>query len=295
MRVWYRGVTHLLFTQGLPGDLIALQSIAAKLPLEIIEMIIMHLIYDTRSLLACSLTCFSWNIAAVPHLHHTIVMRNGKPCLGREPKLEWPTPLEKSSNLGLLPLVKKFWLRRVIDRCCSYGPFTPKRFNFRILLQISEMTNIQELVIDDLAVSDFIPRVRHYFGHFLPMVRSLGLDTPRGSRREIIFFIGLFEHLEDLTLVNDKLITWEDKPVDNSTLVPPFAPPLRGRLVMANFESVGFLKDMVNLFGRVRFRYVDLRNVGEARFLLKACAKTLETVRLCPPDPTRERLRLKRV
>ena len=286
MRVWYRGVTHLLFAQGLPGNLTAQQSTAAKLPLEIIEMIIAHLMYDTRSLLACSLTCFSWYIASVSRLHHTIITRNGK----LEPKLAWPAPLKKSSKLGLLPFVRKFWLRRVIDSRCPSRPFTPKRFNSRILHQISEMTNIQELAIDDLVVSDFIPRVQRYFGHFLPRVRSLSLDKPKGSRRQIMFFIGLFEHLDDLTLIDDKLITLEHKPVDDLTLVPPFVPPLRGRLVMADFGSVGFLKDMVKLFEGVRFRYVDLSNVKGTRLLLRACAETLETVRLCPPNPSGERL-----
>jgi len=39
-------------------------------------MIVAHLIYDKRSLLACSLTCYSWyyqDIAAAPHLHHTLI------------------------------------------------------------------------------------------------------------------------------------------------------------------------------------------------------------------------------
>ena len=39
-------------------------------------MVIAHLIYDTPSLLACSLTCYAWYIPAVPHIHHTVVIQD---------------------------------------------------------------------------------------------------------------------------------------------------------------------------------------------------------------------------
>ena len=42
-------------------------------PLEIVEIIIAHLVYDRHDLCACSLACYSWHIAAVPHLHHTLI------------------------------------------------------------------------------------------------------------------------------------------------------------------------------------------------------------------------------
>ena len=54
---------------------------------------------------------------------------------------------------------------------------------------------------------------------------------------------------------------------------------------MSHFKRVGFLKDMIDLFGGLRFRCMDLYDVGETGLLLKACAKTLETVRLDPSDP----------
>ena len=285
MRVWYRGITQLLFTQGPPEALTAQQSTAAKLPLEVVEMIIAHLIHDKRSLLACSLTCYSWYIASVPHLHHTRFIRSDP---GSESKHRWPTPLKNSSKLGLLPFVKKLRIRRITFASI---PFSPKKISSRTLRQISEMRNIQQLEIDDLEIPKFMPRVRHYFGHFLPMLRSLGLKAPRGSRREIIFFIGLFQHLEDLTLLDDALKGGlRADPVNDLTLVPPSAPPLRGRLVMSHFRREGFFKDMVDLFGGVRFSYVDIFDVGETRHLLEACAKTLETVRFYPSDPYGEQL-----
>ena len=39
-------------------------------------MIVFYLAYDTRSLLACSMTCYSGYIVAVPHLHHTLTTDN---------------------------------------------------------------------------------------------------------------------------------------------------------------------------------------------------------------------------
>ena len=257
----------------------------AKIPLEIVETIISHLIHDMRSLLACSLTCYSWYIASVPHLHHTLVVRSGP--WPYQPKLQWPTPLQNASELNLLPLVKKFRIRRpayVSDL------FLPRQFDHQILDQVSGMTNVRELDIDDLDIPSFMLRVRHYFGHFLPRVQSLGLRAPRGSRRQIIFFIGLFEHLEDLTLIDGTLREWEHEPVDDPTLIPPFTPPLRGRLVMAHFARVNFLKDMIDLFRGVRFRYMDLLDVGKTQLLLNACAETLETLRLYPADPCGEQL-----
>ena len=44
------------------------------------------------------------------------------------------------------------------------------------------------------------------------------------------------------------------------------------------------LKDMIDLFGGVRFRHMDLCNVGGMRLLLDTCAKTMETLRLNPSD-----------
>ena len=240
-------------------------------------MIIAHLIYDTRSLLACSLTCYSWYIASVPHLHHTLTTRPRRWYGTRG----WPGPLQNASELGLLPLVKKFK---------HYGTdhmnpgFSPKRFNCRLLRQFSALTNVQELAMDDLDIPGFMPMLRRYFGHFLPTVRSLALKGPFGSRRQILYFIGLFERLEDLTLIAGIIDLGEGEQVDYLTLVPPFAPPLRGRLVIHSFAMVGFVEDMIRLFGGIRSRYMDLINVEETPRLLGACAETLETLRLYMGD-----------
>jgi hypothetical protein len=47
---------------------------ACCLPHAIVEIIIAHTVDDLGALQVCSLTCHSWYIAAVPHLHHTLTL-----------------------------------------------------------------------------------------------------------------------------------------------------------------------------------------------------------------------------
>jgi len=242
-------------------------------------MIIAHLTCNTHSLLACSLTCYSWYIAAVPHLHHTLVTPAYSWC--RNSKFTWPKPLRHMHELGLLPLVKKFEVHE--SRFGDDDIFSPKRFNRDILRQFSALSNVQELGMDRLDIPKFMPMIQRYFGHFLPTVRSLTLREPQGSRHQIIYFIGVFQHLEDLKL----LYSWagfQEDPVDDLTLIPPFVPPLRGRLTMTCFTLVELLTDMIDLFGGIRFRYMDLYYVNGMQLLLDACVETLETLRLYPTD-----------
>jgi len=249
-------------------------SPAPRLPLEVVEMIIAYLKYDTRSLRACTLTCHSWYIIAVPHLHHTLTVSSD---LWKGGKFRWPNSVRSMHTLGLLPLVKEF---RIRGR--SHG-FSSMRFDSRTLRQFSALTNVQKLEIGRLDIPNFIPKIHRYFSHFLPTVKSLVLKEPSGSCRQIIYFIGLFQNLQDLEL-SDCLHFQEERAAD-SKLIPAFVPPLRGLLVLGRLNSTGLLKDMVDLFGGIRFRYVNLYRVDGMRLLLGACAKTLESVMLYPTDP----------
>ena len=94
-----------------------------------------------------------------------------------------------------------------------------------------------------------MPNVRQCFGHFSPTVQSLALRKPKGeSRRQIFFFIGLFQHLEDVKLLYDS-VDFQEEPADDLALIPSFVPPLHGRLTMTCFTRVGILEDMIGLFG----------------------------------------------
>ena len=261
-------------------------STAARLPQEVVEMIIVHLIYDKYDLIACSLTCYSWYIAAVPHLHHTLIVLTTS-LMGVREKFMWPIPLLHMHNLGLLPLVKRL---RICKGCVpDHNPFPPARFNYFIRHRLSAFTNIQELEVDRLDIPRFIPRLRRYFGHFIPTLRSLALREPAGCYRQVLYFIGLFQHLENLKLLfqpNRGFL----KPTNHRTLVPLFTPPLRGRLTMTSVKTTAFSKHMIDLFGGIRFRHVDLYKVNGIQLLLDACAETLETLRLYPIDSSGKQL-----
>ena len=279
-RVWYRilaGIWRMFSGSASPTTR---PSYFARLPAEILEMIILHLVYDTRSLLACSLTCHSWYIVVVPHLHCALIIQTYYRYWER--KFKWPRPLRDMYKLGLLPLVKKFHIGG--EDSSKPRLFSPERVSRYTLRHFAALTNVQELGIDHLDIPSFIPKIQQYLGHFLPTVHSLALREPKGSRRQIIYFIGLFKHLEDLKLIYDG-INSQDEPADDPTLVPPFIPPLRGRLTVTCFTRVGVLKDMIDLFGGIRFRHMSLFNVVGMRLLLDACAETLETLQLHPTDP----------
>ena len=239
-------------------------------------MIIACLVHNTPSLRSCSLICYSWYIAAVPHLHciihvttRRLVFRN--------------CPIRKMHTLGLLPFVKTVRIRGD-----PYKLFCLKWFNRSTLRHFSALTNVQSLGIDNLDIPSFMPRIRQYFGSFSPTLRSLHLETPKGSNREVIFFIGSFQRLEDLSLS----FTWSGRePEEDLTLLPPFIPPLQGRLTLRCWIGGSLFQDMVRLFGGMKFRAVDLSYANEARFLLRSCAKTLQVLKLHQINSFGEQLR----
>jgi len=245
-------------------------------------MVIAYLTYDTCSLRACTLTCYSWYIAAVPHLHQTLICPTHS--LQEDRNLRFLS-LIKRKSLGLLPLVKTLWVIGDNIHHVAVSLWPP---NWHILLPLFRFTNINQLRIDYPDIHNLLPWVQPRHKHFLPALRALALKEPKGSRREIIYFIGLFQHLQDL-----KLYDWADhrkELVGNSRLTPPFVPPLQGSLTVRRSTGVNHLRDMINLFGGLRFRHMNLFQVDGMQLLLSACAETLESVALDPTDPRGERL-----
>ncbi|KAF9647303.1 hypothetical protein BDM02DRAFT_3188131, partial [Thelephora ganbajun] len=167
---------------------------------------------------------------------------------------------------------------------CGPSKLSTKQLNWCTLHHFSTLTNVQDLGLDYLDIPSFIPRIQRYFGHFSLTVQSLALREPTGCHHQILYFVGLFQHLDDLKLLYYRF-SFQEGPTDDLGLILLFAPPLRGRLTMTRLRGVGFVKDMIQLFGGIRFHYVDLFKVGGTRLLLGACAKTLETLQLYPTDP----------
>jgi hypothetical protein len=237
-------------------------------------MVFSYLIYDIDTLLACSITCYSWYITTLPHLYYYLTTDNARIPGERH---HWPKPLQKPYKLGLLPFVKQLCIRNTFV-------FTHEELNKSTLRYFSALTNLQELGIDNLQVYSFMPDIQQYFGHFAPTLRFLALKEPQGSSREIICFIGLFPNLQDLKLFYPSPQGEEESAAD-SALIPLHKPPLCGRLTLTCFTREKIVKDMITLFGGLRFRYMDLFRVKCVKLLLDACAETLEVLRVYPTDP----------
>ena len=117
MQIWYRGqaLLHRLRSGGASSETSpTCPSSATRLPLEVVEIIIAYLVHDLPSLRACSLTCYSWYIAAVPHLHHPLVINTWTYSYAWGP-LQWPKHIRRMHSLGLLPLVGDLEIRD----CCT--------------------------------------------------------------------------------------------------------------------------------------------------------------------------------
>ena len=191
--------------------------------------------------------------------------------------------------LGLLPLIRKVCISGKNHKL--FSPQLFRLFRYCTLHQFSILTNVQELDIKYLDIPSFMSRVHQYFGHFSPTVRHLSLRKPRGSCRQIVYFIGLFPHLQDLDIYHDRVES-EVEPAEDLTLFPPSIPPLQGWLRIENVKRVDLLKVMVDLFGGIRFRYMHIYDVDGMQLLLDACATTLEALMLFPTDPRGEQLPL---
>jgi len=252
-------------------------------------MVISHLIGNTSALVACSLVSHSWYTAAFPHRHNTLIASIIS--CGTNGRFMWPESLVQMSELGFLPFVRKFQIRKYCE--LHPGEVSPRLFDPCTLRHFSALTNVQQLRIDYLDIPSFVPKIQRYFGHFMPTVRSLALKNPKANCRQLVYFIGLFEHLEDLKFLGFISRTYpfpEDDPRDGQGLIPPFVPPLRGRLTIMDSKAADILDEMIDRFGGIRFRWVNLYKVHEIQPLLGPCAKTLETLRLYPAYPHGEEL-----
>jgi hypothetical protein len=223
-----------------------------KPPQELVSVIFSYLVYDIHALLACSLTCYSWYTAAVPHLHHTLTIDEKES--SETTKYRWPIPLRESYRVAsvrqAIPLPR--------ERLLSRG-FTPAYLKKQNLRYFSALTNLQELGIDFIQLSAFMLKMKHYFGHLAPTLQFLALRKPHGSSRQIMYFIGLSQ-----------------SPGPQAVLL---CPSLVWSIDAYVFYEGGACE------GHVRLLRLALFSLLCAGFLLEACAETLETLRLYSTDP----------
>ena len=260
----------------------------SRLPHEILEMITAHLTRDLEALKACSLTCRSWYLAAVPHLHHTLTFRREMPHFNRRGRRRPPStrhklkPLSELHDMDLIPLVKKIRVEQPVKENLGVRPWlVPRAFSRRDLRHFSAFANVQVLVIQRLRLYRFIPGIERYFDQFSPTLRSLVLYTPRCTPRQLSHFFSLFPNLDDIGLDTALPPHTLNTTSPDSELVPFSSPKLRGRLTLHSRNWVGVWTDLIASGGGLRFRHMDLRwNANWASVLLDACAGTLETLRI---------------
>jgi len=276
--VWRQGearVNRLLLNA--PPETRIVHDSACCFPIEIVEMIIAHLTRDLGALKACSLTCYSWYTAAVPHIHRTLVLGERRPDKNRH-KLK---PLFKLHKLGLVPLIKEI---RVDQLMFGKDPwFVPQEFSPRALRYFSAFANVRALALQGLEIHRFIPGIERYFGHLSLTLRSITLCYPRCTPRQLSYFLSLFSNLDDVDISSPRPPPYAA--AIDTDLVPFSAPKLQGRLKLRDFDWVETWTDLIASCGSLRFHYMDLRRVGDcAPILLGACAKTLETLQFSPTD-----------
>jgi len=246
-------------------------------PHDIVEMIVAHLTHHHYTLKMCSLTCRSWYIAATRHLHHTFTFTGIRPEIDRS-RLE---PLSKLHELGLIPLVKEIRVRRG----AGGGPwFLPRAFSPIDLQYFSAFSNVHTLNVENMQIHRFIPGIERYFEHFSPTLRSVALYNPCCTPRQLSYFLSLFPNLDDIDI--DQTDAHVPNPtIPDTELVLFSAPKLQGRLTLRDFRWVEPWTHLTSSCGDLRFRHMDLREVGGcAPVLLEACAETLETLRFNTRD-----------
>ena len=248
------------------------------LPQDVLESIVTEIGDDILSLKAFSLTCSSWYLAAVPHLHHTLTLEDRSSDTNRAEL----RPLAKLHKMDLLPFVKK-----LLIRSSSFEPWlAPRKFDRQTLRYFSALTGVQQLRIERFDLSKFIPDIERYFGYFAPTIRSISLIISSGTQLELLYFLGLFPNLDDIEVEYFPTTKPDSSPNPGFELAVPFSvPSLRGQLKLTHFTSETVFRDMITLFGGLRFRYMDLFSVEGSRLLLEACADTLQTVRIYPSVP----------
>ena len=237
-------------------------------------MIIAHLTHDLDTLKAYSLTCRSWYLAVVPHLHHTLTLRGNRPDFARG-KLK---PLPELHELGLIPFVTEL---RVKQSPGTSPWFVPRVFGHLDLHYFSAFANVHTLRLQKLELHRFFPGIERYFGQFLPTVQSVMLSEPRCTAQQLSHFLSLFSNLDNIEIWRF-IAHIPNAPVPDPELVRS---GLRGRLTLYDFGWVETWTHLISLCGGLRFSYMDLRYVADCTpVLFGACAKTLETLRFGTRD-----------
>lgn len=238
-----------------------------EIPREVCDMIISY-ICDLKTLLSCARVSKEWFLIVVPYLtiKTSIII----------PHTRWffRRPRQEPYKLVCPQVVKRYHI--VVD-----DDFTPEQLRKRDFSHFRTLENLQELGIEHLNLSSFIPYIEKHFGRFALTLQSLTLYQPNASCREILYFIGFFKTLRDLNL-DHFYPKDETEATKNLVLIRPSMPPLNGRLTLISvWGGLELVEEMIKLYdGKLNFRRVDLIKANCTEGILKACAGTLKTLQL---------------
>ena len=271
-----------------PPDIRTAHESTCRVPYEIVEMIITHLISDLDALKACSLTCRSWctvvvSHLSVSHLYHTVTLKTEsyRPIYNRLDSSYTRDQLwllSRLHGLGLAPIVKEIRVGQPHHRREGRW-FAPQTLGYRGLKCFSAFANVHTLKLQELEIYRFIPGIERYFEHFSPTLRSITLFNPHCTPRQLSHFLSLFSNLDDVEIWGP-CTPYPDTTIPDTELVSLSAPKLRGRLTLNRFHWVETWTRLIASCGGLRFRYMDLCSSTDcAPVLLDACAETLETLR----------------
>lgn len=270
---WHRSkakITRLL--SHTPSETSATREGAYRLPFDIVEAIIAYIAHDLKTLKACSLTCRFWYTIAVPHIHHTLILKDNMfETVHRKFK-----PLPKLHELGLIPYVKEIRVRQLAG---PGGWFGPEAFTHSDASYFFTFANVHTLLIQGLNIDRFVPGIERYFLQFSRTLRTISLYYPTCSApRHLSHFLSLFPNLENVEI---RQFFTHDIVAPGSELATLSKPKFGGQLTLHDFLSAEAWTYLIDACGGIRFRHMVLRKVGPcAPILLGACAETLETLRV---------------
>jgi len=242
---------------------------------------------DTEALKSCSLTSKPLSCSAKPFLHRVL-------CL--TPRSKGPTnsvaPGRWNEFEGLRILGERGLLQhtRRISVSLHCNPIFVHDLEPHIQ-QLRTLTNLRSLRIRRLDIPSFIPKMEECFGAVLGSLQSLGLESPRGEAKQILYFICQFRNLQDLK-INDFQSYFHPWHINGSNVEIKTSPPFNGtldlNLVNTGSASINWkgdqlvLSDLLALPSGFKFRTLKLSGcVGNnLQLLVDACQPTLECMEL---------------
>jgi len=235
---------------------------------------------DMETLKSCSLTGKALSYSTKPFLHRTLYLTPGP----RKPIF----PGHWNEFEGLRVLGERGLLQHTRRIFISLPPYTVfVHYLEPYIQQLRTLTNLRSLKACWLDIPSFIPKMEEYFGAFLGSLQSLGLESPRGDAKQILYFVSQFRDLQDLK-INNFQFYFRSLHDDGPNFEIKTSPPLNGTLDLnlVNTGSTSFdpkggqliLSDLLTLPSGLKFRTVKLSGcVGNnLQPLVDACGPTLE-------------------